>query len=311
MQFAVNYSPEALALLDEGQIHFDLVKLPAWPHVIEEVVGHYPCYVHFPLKVGRGKGVIDNETKEPVKWKKVEKMLKQTGTPLVNLHVELSAKHYPDIPLTSTAPVHFEQVLENTLHDVRAAGRHFGPEKVIIENEHDGKGHHLHLNLAPELFHAIIRETGCGLLLDASHARIAARALGVDEHAYLSALPVQHLRELHLTGIQWFGEEHIQKVRTAQLDESWIEKISHHWMDHLPMTAEDWPMVAWVLDNVRAGAWCKPWVASLEYGGLGGFFGTFTDKQVMCEQIPRLREMMHPSYGTTNSPAISPFTQTR
>lgn len=293
MKFAVNYSPQTLALLAAGQIQFDLIKLPAWKAVIDEVIDQHPCYIHFPLKVGRGKGVIDNETKEPVKWKKVEKMMKQTHTPFVNLHVELDGKHYPDIPLTSTAPVHFQQVFENTLHDLQEAVRHFGPEKVIIENEHDGKGHHLHLNIFPDLFHSLIRETGCGLLLDASHARIAARALHQDEKAYLSALPVQHLRELHLTGIQWFGDEYIQKVRAAKLKKKWIEKISYHWMDHLPITAEDWPMIQWVVDNIHTGAWSQPWVASLEYGGLGGFFGTFTDEQILLEQIPRLYDMIH------------------
>lgn len=292
MKFAVNYSPEALLLRDAGQIFFDLVKLPAWPKVINEVSGKYPCYIHFPLKIGRGKGVIDNETKERVKWKKIEKMMRQTKTPLVNLHVELTAKHFPDIPLKSTAPNHFAKVIETTLHDLCEAVGHFGSENVIIENEHDGKGHHLHLNLLPELFHTLIQETGCGLLLDVSHARISARALGVDEKTYLNALPVKHIRELHLTGIQWFGDEYIQKVRAAHLEEAWIEKISYHWMDHLPITGEDWQMLQWVFTNVDSGAWQKPWVASLEYGGLGGFFGTFTDEKVLCEQVPRLYEII-------------------
>ena len=292
MNLAVNYSPEALRLRESGQIQFDLLKLPAWPEVIEQVVGKQPCYVHFPLKVGRGKGVIDNETKKPIRWKKIEKMLKQTETSFVNLHVELSVKHYPSIPQDSTNLNHFNQVLENVLRDVCEAVDHFGPDKVIIENEHDGKGHHLKLNILPGLFHRIIAETGCGFLLDVSHARIAARALALDEKEYLQALPVQHIRELHLTGIQWFGEEHIQKARAAGLEEKWIERISHHWMDHLPMTDDDWPMMQWAADQIRLGKWNRPWVAALEYGGLGGFFGTFTDENVLCQQVPRLYRMM-------------------
>ena len=62
MNFAVNYSPETLKLLKKRKIQFDLFKLPAWPKVIRKIVDEYPCYVHFPLKIGRGKGVIDNET---------------------------------------------------------------------------------------------------------------------------------------------------------------------------------------------------------------------------------------------------------
>ncbi len=293
MNFAVNYSPQTLKFLKKNKIQFDLFKLPAWPKIIHQINGNYPCYIHFPLKVGRGKGVMDNETKEPVKWKKIEKMMQKTGTPLVNLHVELANKHYPDIPQASITPEHYARVVENIVFDVKQAVQIFGADKIIIENEHDGKGHQLKLNILPELYHRIIAETGCGLLLDVSHARIAARALGMDEKEYLQAFPVQHIRELHLTGIQWFSDEHIQKVRAAKLDEKWIEKISYNWMDHLPMTEADWPMVQWVVDNIRAGHWSTPWVASLEYGGLGGFFGTFTDETVLLEQIPRLNEMLH------------------
>lgn len=293
MNFAVNYSPETLKLLKKESIQFDLFKLPAWPKIIQKINGKHPCYVHFPLKVGRGKGVMDNETREPVKWKKIEKMMQKTSTPLVNLHVELANKHYPDIPQHSTTTEHFDRVLNNIVQDVCKAVETFGPEKVIIENEHDGKGHQLKLNILPELYHRVIAETGCGLLLDVSHARIAARSLGVNEKAYLQAFPVQHIRELHLTGIQWFGDAYIQKVRDAQLEEKWIEKISHNWMDHLPMTHDDWPIIQWVFDNIQSGAWREPWVASLEYGGLGGFFGTFTDETVLLEQIPRLYRMIH------------------
>ncbi|GAB4582032.1 MAG: hypothetical protein Fur0022_47840 [Anaerolineales bacterium] len=308
MKFAVNYSPQTFTLLKKGKIQFDLFKLPAWPKLITKIRGKYPCYVHLPLKVGRGKGVIDNETKEPVKWKKIEKMLQKTDTPLVNLHVELANKHHPDIPQDAVTPEHYERVVTQIIQDVRLAVQQFGGEKVIIENEHDGKGSQLKLNILPQLYHDVIGETGCGFLLDLSHARIAARALGQDEKAYVNALPVQHLRELHLTGIQWFGEDHIQKVRAANLDEKWIEKISHNWMDHLPMTTEDWPMVQWAVGNIQSGAWHQPWVAALEYGGLGGFFGTFTDELVLLEQIPRLNDILH--YGTSNTPADSPFTQT-
>jgi uncharacterized protein (UPF0276 family) len=303
MNFAVNYSLETLKLLKKGQIEFDLFKLPAWPKIIRKIAGRYPCYVHFPLKVGRGKGVIDNETKEPVQWKKIEKMMHKTNTPLVNLHVELGKKHYPDIPQDSTRPEHFDQVVSNIIQDVCKATEVFGPEKVILENEHDGKGTQLKLNILPILYHRVIQETGCGFLLDASHARIAARALGADEKQYLQSLPVQQLRELHLTGIQWFGERHIEKVRAAKLDEKWIEKISYSWMDHLPMTNEDWPVLQWVVDNIQSGEWGQPWVASLEYGGLGGFFGTFTNEQVLLEQIPRLYRMVRGEEPDGNGPS--------
>ncbi|GEM_PF-145017 len=293
MKFAVNHSPQALALLKSGQVQFDLVKLPAWPDLVEKIAARHPCYVHLPLKAGSGQGVLDNETKSPVIWEKFVPMLEQTRTPLVNLHISLKPRDYPEIPADSRAREHLDIATQKAIQDVAAAVERFGPQNVIIENEHDGKGRGMQINMLPELYHRIIEATGCGFLLDVSHARIAARALGMDERKYILALPVEHIREIHLTGIQWFGEKHIEKVRRAGMEEKRVQRLAHHWMDHLPMTDNDWRFTRWVLERVRGGEWGHPWVAAFEYGGVGPFFGTFTNETVLREQIPRLYKMIH------------------
>jgi hypothetical protein len=54
----------------------------------------------------------------------------------------------------------------------------------------------------PETICRVVEETDCGLLLDLSHARLAAWALNMDPQDYVNQLPVQRICEIHVTGIQ-------------------------------------------------------------------------------------------------------------
>src|SRR5207253_10695921 len=49
MEFSINYSLEAAALLAAGKINIDRLKLPDWPNMIADAKKLGPVYVHFPL----------------------------------------------------------------------------------------------------------------------------------------------------------------------------------------------------------------------------------------------------------------------
>jgi hypothetical protein len=51
-----------------------------------------------------------------------------------------------------------------------------------------------------EFLRAIVRRTGCGLLLDVNNVYVSARNHGFDAAAYLDAFPVEHVGEIHLAG---------------------------------------------------------------------------------------------------------------
>lgn len=68
----------------------------------------------------------------------------------------------------------------------------------------------------------MIADTGCGLLHDLAHARLAARALGMDERETIQALPVRRVRELHITGIGLHEGE---------------------WVDPMEMQPDDWDLL--------------------------------------------------------------------
>lgn len=52
----------------------------------------------------------------------------------------------------------------------------------------------------PQFIGEIVRRTGCGLLLDVNNAHVSCHNLGDDAHAYIDALPLEAVGEIHLSG---------------------------------------------------------------------------------------------------------------
>ncbi len=282
MKLAVNYSPPAAALRLGGQLPIDLYKCPDWPDLIGEAVGTegaHAVYVHFPLVAGDG-------SLENVDWPRVERLLGETRTPFVNLHLAPHAANFRGDPESAA---YRGKVLDTLRWDVETVGARFGEERVIVENVpyYSGQETRLRLGVLPETITQIINGTGCGFLFDLSHARISAHSLGVDEKEYIEALPLDRLCELHITGVG---------MHEGRL------------CDHLPLTEEDWEVTAWALAHIRAGAWACPGVVALEYGGVGPAFEWRSDPCVLAEQVPRLYNLVHTA-GTGLDTRVAEQTQ--
>lgn len=255
MKFALNYSPQAATLLDESRIQIDLYKCPDWPDLIAEAEKQRPVYVHFPLIAGRANI-------EKVGWSSIDRLLKTTDTPYINTHLAPNGHD----------PVHKEQLIEVMLRDIEPLVKRYGKDKIILENAiWDEKLAIARPLLEPELIRTVVEETGCGFLMDTAHAISSARYFGVDEREYISLLPVRQLRELHITGLKQ--------------DDSGV------WIDHFAMTETDWALNEWVIDQIRAGKWAKPWVLAFEYGGIGPLFDYRSESSVIAEQVPRLYKL--------------------
>jgi uncharacterized protein (UPF0276 family) len=289
MELAVNYSQATSELLQAGQVQIDRFKCPPWPELVAAVQKNYPLYVHFSLRVHRGIGdVIDMETGQLVEWDDVETLLIQTGTPNVNVHLAPSSKDYPDIPVDTADPAHAEMLADHMIQDVRVVAERFGPERVVVENDHPQRGRQLRPTYLPEVICRVVEETGCGFLLDVSHARLAAHDLGMDVREYVAELPMDRIREMHVAGIQRFDRRWVEVARRFGIDEGTIAGFAGHLVDHLPMVDEDWPIFSWAMEQVHNGAWAQPWIVTFEYGGVGWLFEAVTDQDVLADQIPRL-----------------------
>jgi uncharacterized protein (UPF0276 family) len=266
MNLALNFSNPAAALVAEGRINIDYFKCPDWPDMITEALRYRPVAVHFSLQAGTG---LLHKTD----WSRIENLMKLTNTPYVNLHLCPEIGDYStasgNIPANTQDPAHINLVVERLLADVSAVVTHFGSERVIAENVPywGANGNVLRPATEAGVIRSILEETGCGLLLDISHARITARHQGVDETVYLSSLPLERTRELHITG---------------------LHTVPDGWLDHLPMLAGDWPWVDLAVENVKKGNWGSAWLMAFEYGGEGGWFADHTDSAKIAEQVPKL-----------------------
>lgn len=292
IELSVNYSHAAAELQDGGTIHVDRFKCPAWPDMIAAAQARYPVYVHFPLKVGRGLGdAWDTEARAPADWRQIETLLAQTGTPLVNLHLSPTVDDRPELAPDSADPAVVEQLLAHTLRDLEAVTARFGAERVIVENVPGGRNRILLAAALPEFINRVVEASNCGLLLDLSHAQLAAHRLGLDGRRYVESLPTGRIREIHITGIHRVDEHWLALARAAGLPEPLLEEHQGQLQDHLPMTGDDWDFFAWAMDRIHNGAWYAPWAVTFEYGGVGRFFQAFTDAAMLAEQVPRLREL--------------------
>lgn len=267
MLLAINYSIQAAQLFRQGVIEIDRFKCPDWPDMVAEVQELCPVAVHFSLKAGRNK--LAN-----MDWDEIVRLMDQTETPYLNLHLEAKTKDFPHIPVDTTVTAHQEEIIQQAIADLQKVMQFIEPHKIILENvPYRGlQDNVLRPVIEPWIIHQVMEETGCGLLLDISHACISARTIGMADRDYLAQLPVHRLKELHFTGIH-------------NLD-GWLQ-------DHLAVLPSDWQILDWVLENIQAGRWPQPWLLAFEYGGIGERFKERSDPRVIREQIPLIYQKIN------------------
>lgn len=263
MKFALNYSHPAAALLRAGDIELDLWKCPDWVDLVDEVLAAHPVYVHFPFQVGQGGF-------DPERLDAAAQLADKTATFYINAHI---SPRLEDLGADTSAAHVIELALRDTLH----LTHFFGAERVILENiPYPESPPYLNNKpetiTLPEVIREVINQGGVGLLLDIGHARRSAIHFGMDTRDYIRQLPLDRLRELHITGVGANPQGGIT--------------------DHLAMTDADWDLFGWVLDQVRTGTASTPGIVACEYGGLGEGFAWRNDPAVMQVEVPRMLAMV-------------------
>lgn len=295
MEFAANYSPMLADLVAGGLVRVDRFKCPAWPDLIAQARALRPVYVHTPIIVGTGLGApYDAERNAPADLEYYADLLAETGTPLLNTHFYPSLEAFPGLRLNDLDARRGRMLAETALRDLEPALRRFGPAGVTVENCVPDDDQRPFLLALPEVIGAVVEGAGCGFLLDISHARLSAGVLGVDEHAYTAALPVDKIREVHVTGIQRMEGRWLELLRQVN-DPIWdAGRMAGRRQDHLPMTEEDRESYRWMMGEIHAGRWSRPWVVACEYGGVGGFWNVLCDREVYLRDLPFLENSIRP-----------------
>ncbi len=86
----------------------------------------------------------------------------------------------------------------------------------------------------PLVINSIIRETGSTFLLDIPHAIISAQMLGMPVDKYLSALPLDLVREVHISGMrkQKNGSYYDAHETIGEDEKYWLQWILDHCNPH-------------------------------------------------------------------------------
>ncbi len=263
MKLAVNYSAPAVELYRKGRLPVDYLKVPPWPGMTAQAKAVGPVTVHADLRAGAGLTQDDLAT--------VEAVFAGTDTPYVSLHLNAIREDNPAIPLDCLEPAHVELVTRQVIADVELAVARFGADRVTVENvPYFGPNDNFRLvTTLPEVISKVVEETGCGLLFDSAHALVTTHNLGMSFQRYVETLPMHRVRDMHFCGTM---------------------PSERGLSDHVAARAEDWEALDWCLAQFRMGRWPTPWLVTLEYGGVSGWFLEHCSAKALEMQVHGLRE---------------------
>ncbi len=156
----------------------------------------------------------------------------------------------------ASAPLTRAALLATMAQNLRALQAAVGVP-VLIENlDYNPTGAYEHV-CEPEFIAEVLAATEVGLLLDLAHAQVSASRLGYEMWTYLAELPLERVRQLHVSGPRPIGDT----LADA----------------HEPLRNEDYALLADLLSETT------PWAVTLEYG---------KDEQALLDQLDRLRRLL-------------------
>jgi uncharacterized protein (UPF0276 family) len=185
-------------------------------------------------------------------------LLERTRAPWLSVHLGFSAAEVAfDIWMRAISPaLPRDELFANICRNARALAAAI-PVPLILENlDYCPGGAYEHI-CEPDFIAGVLEESGAGLLLDLAHARVSAERLGVPIHEYLARLPLDRVRQLHISG---------PRLRDGMLADA-----------HEPLLEEDYALLSHVLGQAR------PLALTLEY---------HRDEAALREQLGRLRDLL-------------------
>jgi uncharacterized protein (UPF0276 family) len=198
----------------------------------------------------------------PATWQRVLPKtfyaLERTHAPWLSVHLGFSAARVDfDRWMCPRSPVlPRDELLTSICHSVRALARSIHVPLLLENVDYNPGGAYEHVS-EPEFIAAVLDDTEVGLLLDLAHARVSAAHLGRPIADYLAAIPLDRVRQLHVSG---------PRLRRGVLVDA-----------HAPLTDEDFVL----LEQVLAAA--GPLALTLESRG---------NTEALVVQLRRLRALV-------------------
>jgi uncharacterized protein (UPF0276 family) len=258
LELACNYSPQLLDLLVNGEASVDWIKLSRRDTMEEEIK---LCRPLKPLLL-HTLPHASMDTTRIREWQDVNDQIKRCSSPHAALHLTAAPSDFPE------SEPRDEGVVERLLRSV-LIWKQFIQCELLVENvPFYGFRGSLRPACEPEVISYICEQADVGILLDTAHLRVAAHHMGMDAADYLHRLPLERIREIHVSGPGPDPEQGYLKDR------------------HLEMQEIDYELLERVLTVT------KPRFVTLEYGGTGPMFEWRSEPDVLRRQLVKLREIV-------------------
>jgi uncharacterized protein (UPF0276 family) len=248
MKLAVNFSEALVSLLEEDPaLPVDYIKAPTIPFPgcwsQFETGGKYRRLLPHPAQ----QGVLALGHPQPeLRFNRevVAEVIDRTDPPYISTHLEARVEFFPEFRdfQHELDPVVEEALFRHFLSAVRQVKAEIGLPLVLENFPYYSFWVHYKLCADPGFITRICTEGDCGFLLDIAHARCSAWFFQMDLLSYLSALPLDRTKEIHLAGVQTRAEGMIDT--------------------HTKLEEDDYV----VLNRVLART--DPEIVTIEYGGM-------------------------------------------
>jgi uncharacterized protein (UPF0276 family) len=253
-----NWSEALERLLAEKAVDVNYVKYGVYPDYDEKFARVRPVK---PILL-HGLGCFDHagmQSPKTVDFAAANGRIAACGSPHYGLHLAIqNADLDPDMGN--------EDVRARLLSGIRTFKESLRVP-LLIENTPDSPQDRTVFDHRPyaeaEKIADILETADVGLLLDLTHAKITARFRGWDIRAFLSALPLHRVREIHING--------------SGKDENGFPADTHQAME-----TEDRALLDWTLARTN------PHVVTLEYSGIAGE-SEYTVRENLVRQLTQLR----------------------
>ncbi len=198
----INLQPEHYRVLLENQPNIAWLEIQpddyfghggAPHHYLEKIAKKYPLSVHgHGLSLGSAESV-SNE------YLRMLKALNERYRPSI-ISETLSWSRWQGLPLSEPLPLPYDsETLDQVSINIRRIQSNLG-RRILIENPSSYLTFTGNTMSEGEFFEELLRQTGCGLLLDLNNLYVSAMNTGQDPSKVLATYPLAAVQEIHLSG---------------------------------------------------------------------------------------------------------------
>jgi uncharacterized protein (UPF0276 family) len=232
----VAWSPAAAALPDLSAL-VDLVEVPGWS--LLQLQPRPPR--HLVLHNLDLDASLANPAYIDAAWgERARAALDATRSPWLSLHLGFASERvrFDGHMLPESPPLPRDALFERLVDSVRRARSALGADvPLLLENlDYCPEGAYEHV-CEPTFMRDVLDATGCDLLLDLAHAQVSASWLGFEVEAMLEQLPLERVREIHLSS-----------PRALDGNSPLLDDV------HETLTERDYALLRWVLGRARPRA---------------------------------------------------------